>query len=147
MNPNLGPGSGIVPEITQAVLDSATNASGHGKPHKLKVLKLEWDGDHYALSAGFRVTLECGHTFWRPTNILCMGGTAKSLKETGAVCKQGCKRPDKRPDVSMEVGTHDGKRLNVRSRCEKCGTRTNWVVLIPGRIGAYWCGCGNSDHE
>lgn len=28
----------------------------------MRVTNLEWDGDHDALTAGFRVTLECGHT-------------------------------------------------------------------------------------
>lgn len=48
-----------------------------------------------------------------------------------------------KPDVSMLVGTHTGKRLDVRGTCEKCGAPTNWVVDVMGRVGAYWCGCGN----
>ena len=40
-------------------------------------------------------------------------------------------------------GTHDGKRLAFRDKCEKCGTPTNWTVTVMGRVGAYWCGCGN----
>ena len=48
-----------------------------------------------------------------------------------------------KPDVSMLVGTHSGTRLDVRGTCEKCGTPTNWVVDVMGRVGAYWCGCGN----
>ncbi len=43
--------------------------------------------------------------------------------------------------VAMEVGTHIGKRLRTRGRCEKCNTATNWVVRIEGRVSAYWCGC------
>ena len=50
---------------------------------------------------------------------------------------------DTKLDVSMLVGSHTGKRLNVRGTCEKCGTPTNWVVDVMGRVGAYWCGCGN----
>ena len=50
---------------------------------------------------------------------------------------------DTKPDVSMLVGTHTGKRLDMRGTCEKCGTPTNWVVDVMGRVGAYWCGCGN----
>lgn len=46
-------------------------------------------------------------------------------------------------DVSMVVGTHTGKRIPNRGRCEKCGQPTNWVVDVMGRVGAYWCGCGN----
>lgn len=52
-------------------------------------------------------------------------------------------QPDQRQDVSMVVGTHTGKRLPVRGTCEKCGQPTNWVVDVMGRVGAYWCGCGN----
>jgi len=42
-----------------------------------------------------------------------------------------------------DVGTHLGKRLPIRGRCEKCGQPTNWVLDVMGRVGAYWCGCGN----
>lgn len=38
--------------------------------------------------------------------------------------------------------THTGTRLTVSGRCEKCDTKTNWVVDVMGR-SAYWCGCGN----
>ncbi len=41
------------------------------------------------------------------------------------------------------IGTHTGQRLTNRGTCEKCGTPTNWSVDVPGRAGAYWCGCGN----
>lgn len=58
---------------------------------KLKVIHLEWDGDHDAFASGFRVTLECGHTFWRPTNIIACRGIEKSLKTNGAYCPNGCK--------------------------------------------------------
>lgn len=61
---------------------------------RMKVIDLEWAGDHDALRAGFYVTLECGHRHWRPTNILAMHGIAKSLKEHGAVCRQGCRPVD-----------------------------------------------------
>jgi hypothetical protein len=44
-------------------------------------------------------------------------------------------------NVAMEVGTHTGKRLKKRGKCEKCNTPTNWVVDVSGRVGAYWCGC------
>lgn len=78
---------------------------------RLRVTNLEWDGDHDALAAGFRVTLECGHTFWRPTNILCMRGIAKSLKEYGAACKHGCKQPNATGSptgaAKQEDATHD----------------------------------------
>jgi len=53
------------------------------------------------------------------------------------------KRVRSKPDVAMEIATHKGKRLNTRGLCEKCGTPTNWVVDLRGRVGAYWCGCGN----
>lgn len=45
--------------------------------------------------------------------------------------------------VALLVATHAGKRLRKRGSCEKCGTQTNWVVDASGRVGAYWCGCGN----
>lgn len=45
--------------------------------------------------------------------------------------------------VDMLVATHTGKRIPRRGQCEKCGTQTNWVVDASGRVGAYWCGCGN----
>ena len=45
--------------------------------------------------------------------------------------------------VALLVATHTGKRLRKRGSCEKCGTQTNWVVDASGRVGAYWCGCGN----
>ncbi len=54
---------------------------------KRAVTKLEWAGDHDALAAGFRVTLECGHTFFRPTNILACQAIGDSLKNKGAYCK------------------------------------------------------------
>lgn len=45
--------------------------------------------------------------------------------------------------VAMEGATHNGKRLNTPGLCEKCGNPTHWVVTVLGRVGAYWCGCGN----
>lgn len=36
--------------------------------------------------------------------------------------------------------THKGFRLEVRGVCEKCETKTNWVINVGGRK-AYWCGC------
>jgi hypothetical protein len=52
-----------------------------------KVVNLEWKGYHDSLNAGFDVHLECGHSFWRPTNILACDSIAKDLKEKGAICQ------------------------------------------------------------
>jgi len=43
--------------------------------------------------------------------------------------------------VAIKRATHLGRRLSVRGTCEKCGTLTNWVVNVMGRVDAYWCGC------
>lgn len=64
------------------------------KPELMKVTELKWDGNHDALNAGFHVTLECGHTFWRPTNILAARGIRASLTERGAACRSGCTKTD-----------------------------------------------------
>jgi hypothetical protein len=57
---------------------------------RITVTNLRWGGNHDTLQAGFAVRLKCGHSFWRPTNILCATGVAKSLKTRGAVCRHGC---------------------------------------------------------
>lgn len=44
---------------------------------------------------------------------------------------------------ARQIGTHDGKRVPNRGKCEKCGTETNWTVIVAGLRHAYWCGCGN----
>lgn len=49
--------------------------------------------------------------------------------------------PKWKKEVAMQKATHTGKRLRLRGKCEKCGTPTNWVVDVMGRVGAYWCGC------
>jgi hypothetical protein len=64
------------------------------KPNRMKVTELKWDGDHDALNAGFHVTLECGHKYWRPTNILAARGTRMFLESDGAVCREGCTKTD-----------------------------------------------------
>jgi hypothetical protein len=58
------------------------------KPNRKKAISLRWDGNHDALNAGFHVELECGHTFWRPTNILASRGIRTSLEANGAACPQ-----------------------------------------------------------
>lgn len=57
---------------------------------KMKVTELKWDGNQDALNAGFHVTLECGHHYWRPTNILAARGIRMSLERDGAACREGC---------------------------------------------------------
>lgn len=63
---------------------------------------------------------------------------AEQLKEVYSY-----KVPSSNPDVSMMVGTHTGRRLPAAGRCEKCGRHTHWVVNTCGRVGAFWCGCGD----
>ena len=55
---------------------------------KRKVAALEWTGDHDALQSGYIVTLECGHSFFRPTNILTCRSIGRKLEEDGAFCKE-----------------------------------------------------------
>lgn len=62
-------------------------------------------------------------------------------------CKAESLKAWRTRNVDMETGTHTGKRLKWRGQCEKCGTPTNWVVDIDGRVGAFWCGCGNSEPD
>jgi len=64
------------------------------KANRMRVVALNWEGDHDALAAGFRVTLECGCSYWRPTNILVARGTRRSLEADGAVCRNGCTKVD-----------------------------------------------------
>jgi hypothetical protein len=66
-----------------------TKSEIRDRPPRLKVTNLRWAGDHDALAAGYWVTLECGCTQWRPTNILCCSGIAKSLREKGTWCRNG----------------------------------------------------------
>ena len=40
----------------------------------------------------------------------------------------------------VEGASHVGQRMPNRSKCEKCGAKTNWTVTVMGRR-AYWCGC------
>ena len=55
---------------------------------KRVITKLKWVGDHDALAAGFKVTLECGHTFFRPTNVVACDAIGKKLVGSEVFCKQ-----------------------------------------------------------
>jgi hypothetical protein len=35
---------------------------------------------------------------------------------------------------------YQATRSAARGPCEKCNTKTNWIVMTGDR-GAYWCGC------
>jgi hypothetical protein len=46
----------------------------------------------------------------------------------------------------IEDKTHEGIRVAMRGRCEKCNEWTRWMVMVFDRW-AYWCGCANGENR
>ena len=65
---------------------------------------------------------------------LCGCDASKGSRRMGQDFQYHC------PKCGQVCGTHTGIRLSNVGHCEKCGTRTNWVVKVVDRWG-YWCGC------